>query len=159
MARPCKSAKVLTDKSQTKAEIDARIEMENAIGGGADKLKAPSWLTDSQKKIFRDIVTALKPADILRNLDVHILAEFAWSLDMKIQVEKEMNNTPQLKYAKNALSALDKFTKTFFRCCNELSLSPQSRAKIANAAAAANDGTEELIRIIRGDFEDENKQK
>ena len=28
MARPCKSAKVLTDKSQTIAEINARIEGE-----------------------------------------------------------------------------------------------------------------------------------
>ena len=34
MARPCKSAKVLTDKSQTKAEINARIDAENKLGGG-----------------------------------------------------------------------------------------------------------------------------
>ena len=155
MARPCKSAKVLTDKSQTKAEIDARIEMENAIGGGADKLKAPSWLTDSQKKIFRETVTALKSADILRNPDVHILAEFAWSLDMKIQVEKEMNNTPQLKYAKNALSALDKFTKTFFRCCNELCLSPQSRAKLSISAVKSQEPKKKtLMDLINGEDED-----
>ena len=157
MARPCKSAKVLTDKSQTKAEINARLDAENKLGGGSDKLKPPSWLSTPQKKIFRDTVTALKSADILRNLDVHILAEFAWSLDLKIQVERDMNERPPLKYDKSALAALDKFTKTFFRCCNELSLSPQSRAKIANAAAAANDGTEELIRIIRGDFEVKNE--
>ena len=28
----------------------------------------------------------------------------------------------------------DKYTKDFFRCCNELSLSPQSRAKIGTIA-------------------------
>ena len=26
----------------------------------------------------------------------------------------------------------EKYTKDFFRCCNELCLSPQSRAKLAN---------------------------
>ena len=36
-------------------------------------------------------------------------------------------------------------------CCNELSLSPQSRAKIANASAAANDGTAELMKILQGE--------
>ena len=33
---------------------------------------------------------------------------------------------------KQLLSAKDKYTKDLYRCCNELSLSPQSRAKLAN---------------------------
>lgn len=150
MARPCKSAKVLTDKSQTKAEINARIEKENAIGGGSDNIKPPAWLSRNQKNIFKEIVLGLKAADILRNLDVHILAEFSWSLDMKIQVEKDINSNPDMKYDKAALAALDKYTKTFFRCCNELSLSPQSRAKIANAASS-DDSVEIIRKILAGE--------
>ena len=30
------------------------------------------------------------------------------------------------------MSAKDKYTKDLYRCCSELSLSPQSRAKLAN---------------------------
>jgi phage terminase small subunit len=29
------------------------------------------------------------------------------------------------------MTAKDKYTKDFFRCCNELSLSPQARAKLS----------------------------
>ena len=151
MARPSKSAKVLTDKSQTKAEIQARIDFENKVGGGSDKLRPPARMTDSQKKIFRNVVRLLKDADILRNLDVEILARYAFSLDMIVRIEKDVSENPELKCDKDILSAYDKYTKTYFRCCNELSLSPQSRAKIANAAAAANDGTAELMRIISGE--------
>jgi len=150
MARPSKSAKVLSDKSQTKAEIDARIEFENKVGGGADKIRPPARMTDNQKKIFRNVVKLLKSADILRNLDVEILARYAFSLDMIVRIEKDVSENPELTCDKDTISAYDKYTKIYFRCCNELSLSPQSRAKIANAAASANDGTAELMKILQG---------
>ena len=151
MARPCKSAKVLTDKSQTKAEINARIEMEEKIGGGRDKLRPPTRLTQSQKKIFRNVVKLLDDADILRALDVEILARYAFALDMIIRIEEDISAHPIRCIDKDYIAAYDKYTKIYFRCCNELSLSPQSRAKIANASAAANDGTAELMRILQGD--------
>ena len=151
MARPCKSARVLTEKSQTKREIEARIEIENRVGGGKDKIRPPAYLSNSQKKIFRNVVRLLEDADILRNLDVDILARYAFSLDMLICIEKDVNEAPELKCDKDILSGYDKYTKIYFRCCNELSLSPQSRAKIAIASSAANDGTAELLRIIQGD--------
>ena len=151
MARPSKSAKVLTEKSQTKQEIEARIEIENKVGGGKDKIRPPAYLSASQKKIFRNVVKLLEDADILRNLDVEILARYSFALDQIVRIERDVNENPDLKCDKDILSAYDKYTKIYFRCCNELSLSPQSRAKIANASAAANDGTAELLRIIQGD--------
>ena len=47
MARPCKSAKVLTDKSQTKAEINARIEMEDSR-----RRYSAMWLICWRMRIF-----------------------------------------------------------------------------------------------------------
>lgn len=151
MARPCKSAKVLSESSQTKAEINARIELEDKIGGGRDKIRPPARLSQNQKKIFRNVVKLLEDADILRTLDVEILARYAFSLDMLIQIETDIISRPDRKYDKDVISAYDKYIKTYFRCCNELSLSPQSRAKIANVSAAANDGTAELMAILRGE--------
>jgi P27 family predicted phage terminase small subunit len=151
MARPCKSAKVLTDKSQTKAEINARIEMEDRLGGGRDKIRPPSRLCKEQKKIFRNVVNLLEDADILRTLDVEIVARYAFALDMIIRIEGDITAHPIRLTDKDYIAAYDKYTKIYFRCCNELSLSPQSRAKIANASAAANDGTAELMKILQGD--------
>ncbi len=86
---------------------------------------------------------------------MHILSEWAWSLDMKTKVETEINLNPDLKYDKEILSALDKYTKTFFRCCNELGFSPQARAKVAANIVKADDGTELLKQILSDDAEDD----
>ena len=151
MARPCKSAKVLTDKSQTVAEINARIENENKLRGSGDLPTAPSWLSKNQKKIFRLIVNELKESGILCKLDVWVLQECVMAIDHLEQIEKDCNNDPSLIYAKTVLSAREKETKILFRCCNELSLSPQSRAKIANInSQAADDGTALLKQILAG---------
>lgn len=153
MARPCKSAKLLTDKSQTKDEIEARTERENRLRGRSGKLPAPpKWLTDSQKKIFRLIVKELEGAEILCRLDVWILQECAVAVDCLNRIGEDVNADPQLIYDKSVLTAKEKYTKIFFRCCNELSLSPQSRAKIANICAKPDDGTELLRAILSGEL-------
>lgn len=153
MSRPCKSARVLTDKSQTKAEINARIGIENKIGGDGVP-EAPDRLTEQQRRIFNATIDGMRVSGILKQSDEHILAEFAWSLDCKNTVENMINENPELLLDSKAGAALERYTRTFFRCCNELSLSPQSRAKIANALSQASDGTEELLKIIRGEFEE-----
>lgn len=152
MGRPCKSAKVLTSKSQTKAEINKRIEIEDKIGGEGLP-EAPEWLTEKQAEIFNTTVKGMSASGILKRSDNHILAEFAWSLDRKCEIERMMNEDLELLLDPKAESTLEKLTKSFFRCCNELSLSPQSRAKIANAVTKETDGTAELLKIIGGEFD------
>lgn len=132
MARPCKSAKVLTECSQTKAEIEYRIESENKLKGGSDNISPPRYLSKTQKKVFKFIVEELKASGILGNLDVYILATCCIAID-RLQVIETMINTDIEKLTdKDLMSSKDKYTKDLFRCCNELSLSPQSRAKLAN---------------------------
>ena len=156
MARPCKSAKVLTDKSQTKAEISSRINEENKLKGSGLPT-APKWLTTPQKKLFKLIVNELKEADVLGKLDVWILQECVIAIDRLTDIEKKINAAPELMIAKDMRSAKETYSKIFFRCCNELSLSPQSRAKIAGMAAAKKDDSLTLIKSILagGDEDDE----
>ena len=59
MARPCKSAKVLTECSQTKEEINDRIEKEELIRGKADNLVPSMELTKTQLYLFNFIVSEL----------------------------------------------------------------------------------------------------
>ena len=48
------------------------------------------------------------------------------------------------------MSAKDKYTKSFFRCCNELCLSPQSRAKMANINLQGKEDSP-LIKLLNDD--------
>ena len=148
MARPAKSAKVLTECSQTKAEINARIEFENSVGGGSDKIEPPARLTQRQAEIFGGVVELMKASDVLRNADIEIIARYAFILDKIISIEADMNTDTELLYNKDTVSAYSKYMQIYFRCCNELSLSPQSRAKLA--ITSTKDESLEAIKQIIG---------
>lgn len=135
MSRPCKSAALLTACSQTKAETAFRIEQEKSLSGNADNLSPPDWLNENQRFIFIHIVDGLKEAGILGELDVYLLTDCAVSIDRLQSIEETLNAHPEILCSKEGsalVKAKDSYMRDFFRCCNELSLSPQSRAKIAN---------------------------
>lgn len=147
MGRPSKSAKVLTECSQTKAEIAARIEAEDKLRG--DGLpKAPSYLSEEQRADFDRIVDMLKESGTLSKLDSEVLGIYAVAVDRIAEIEKRQNDEPDLLFDSKLLSAKEKYTKEFFRCCNELCLSPQSRAKMA-IATAANKTVDPLLEVLK----------
>lgn len=152
MARPCKSAKVLTECSQTKEEINNRIEKEQLIRGKADNIKPSMELTESQQNLFDFIVSELKASEILSNLDKFLLTKAAIAIDRLHYIETLVNQKPKLLFNKDVMSKKDSYDKDFYRCCNELCLSPQSRAKIANINIT-NKNTEEdaVIKALRGE--------
>lgn len=151
MARPAKSANV-TSKHLTKAEKDAKLAAESQVKGNADKIRAPSYLSRTQKKIFKNIVNELKASAILGNLDVYVLAEASIAIDRMQDIETMINEKPELITNINIMSAKDKYTKAFFRYCNELCLSPQSRAKMANInMQAKKDEENPLLKALMED--------
>ena len=96
-----------------------------------------------QKAIFKDILKNLNK-DILSNLDTYLLNQTAITIERLESIEKEINNASKItdengktkdkldaKTIINLKSVRDMYSKDFFRCCNELSLSPQARAKIS----------------------------
>jgi P27 family predicted phage terminase small subunit len=132
MGRPTKSANVLTDYSQTKDEIKARVEAEKKLRGKSNNVSPPAHLNKPQRDIFQHIVSELGNSGILGNVDIYILSDCAFAIDQLQQIQIDINNDPSLKYDKSIRGARESFQNTFFRCCNELSLSPQSRAKLGN---------------------------
>lgn len=150
MARPCKSVNVMS-KNLTKEEKQTRLETEEKLKGGADKISPPSHLNASQKKIFKYIVEELKESGILGNLDIYILSTCSIAIDRLQGIEKLINKDIERLLDKDLMSAKDKYTKDFFRCCNELSLSPQSRAKLGNINLQAKEQQEDvLLQVLRG---------
>lgn len=146
MGRPSKSAKVLTEYSQTKAEIAARVETENKLKGKGLPV-APKYLSEEQCEIFGRIVGLLKESDILSELDSDVLGICAVALDRIAEIERRQNEDPEMFGDSKLLSAKEKYTKDFFRCCNELCLSPQSRAKVA-IATTAKKVTDPLLEVL-----------
>lgn len=150
MARPCKSVNVMS-KNLTKEEKEIRLETEQKLKGRADKISPPSHLNVRQKKIFKYIVEQLKESGILGNLDIYILSTCAISIDRLQEIEKLINKDIERLLDKDLMSAKDKYTKDFFRCCNELSLSPQSRAKLGNINLQAKENKQDpLLQVLRG---------
>lgn len=150
MARPCKPASLLTECSQTKAEIQSRIDNENKLKGDSTNIKPPSHLSKVQKKIFKDIVKKLDASQILSDKDTYLLSEFAISIDRLQAIEKQINEEPSMLFDSSVMSSKDKYTKIFFRGCNELGFSPQSRAKIANINVQAKEENP-LIKALMDD--------
>ena len=114
-----------------KEQREKRIEEENRIKGNCDKLVPPEYLTDDQKKLFQYIMKELEESKILGNLDLFVLSKAAITIDRVQKMEQKINESENLELNNTFRSTLDMYSKEFFRCCNELCLSPQARAKIA----------------------------
>ncbi|MBQ7071142.1 MAG: phage terminase small subunit P27 family, partial [Ruminococcus sp.] len=115
MARPCKPASLLTDKSQTKAEISEREAIEKKLRGDKQKIRVPKELSKRQKTIFRNIVKELEKSDILGVLDSYLLSTTAICIDRMQVMESEINENPALLMSANYMASKDKYTKAFFR--------------------------------------------
>ena len=68
MARPTRSARVLTQCSQTKDEINAGIENEEMLKGKSE-VHPTQEFTENQLEIFNFIKNELKESKLLSGLD------------------------------------------------------------------------------------------
>lgn len=158
MARP---TKVIESQSRhnTKAEIETRKAAEEKIKGLADKIdKPPTYLNKEQKKFYKFIVNELKATNLLTNLDVFILSTCAIAVDRLKTIETLINKNFGSIVNKDLMSSKDKYTKDLYRCCNELSLSPQSRAKLGSLALQNKEKEEDpVLKALQDDDEDDEE--
>ncbi len=133
MGRPAKITQARS-RHDTKADIDARRKAEQKLANPKPP-RAPKWLTPEQRKMFRDIYKKMGQAEILSVADEYILADAAVTFERLFAIEQEINEDPKLKYNSKVIACRNSYTKDFYRCCNELCLSPQARAKMSAAVA------------------------
>jgi len=142
MSRPAKAIDTNSMK-MSKEERKAREENEKKLRGANNNIKPFSYLNRRQKAIFKDILNKLNK-DSLSNLDTYLLNQTAITIERLESLEKEINIASKItdengkekdkldvKLIASLKSVRDMYSKDFFRCCNELSLSPQARAKIS----------------------------
>jgi P27 family predicted phage terminase small subunit len=150
MGRLSKSAKVQAP-GLSKEREEKKLQTEEKLRGNGDKLKPSPHLDTSQKRIFQKIVDELENSAILGNLDVYILDTCAIAIDRLQEIELLINKDINNLINKSLLSAKDKYTKDFFKCCQELCLSPQSRAKIGHInLMVEEEESDPLLRILKG---------
>ena len=156
MARPAKPV-ALTSKHLTKQELSERERIEKKLRGYRVHITCPEDLTPAQKKIFRRIVKELSESDILGSLDSYLLRQTAVAIDRLQTIEKMINEDADLLFNVKLMASKDKYTKDFFRCCNELGLSPQSRAKFANLMSAK--AEDPLIAALSAEDDDDEEDE
>ena len=152
MARPAKNIAVMS-KHLTNEEKMRRQEREDVVKGARDKLYAPGHLTDKQVEIFNYILNELEESEILGNLDIYILATCAIAIDRLTEIESRINKDFRLTLNNTLRAAKAEYSKDFYRCCNELSLSPQSRAKLANLNQNKKED-DPLLQALKDDEDD-----
>lgn len=118
-------------KHLTKKEIEARKKQE--VQAPTDKIHAPEYLTEKQKKSFEDIAKTLDDMNIMSNLDCDALARYVSAVDIyeeltkKVRSPKLLNDPDELeKYAK----LQDRYFKQCHTSANALGLSISSRCKL-----------------------------
>lgn len=164
MARPAKAIDTNSMK-MSKEERKEREESEKQLRGSNDNIKPFSYLNKRQKAIFKDILNNLNK-NILSNLDTYLLNQTAITIERLESLEKEINEASKItdengkkkdkldvKLIASLKSVRDMYSKDFFRCCNELSLSPQARAKISINAIPEKKKT--LMDILNEDEDNE----
>lgn len=142
-------------KHLTKEEKQKREEAEESLKGRSYNINPPNYLSKNQRMLFNYIKDELEESKLLNNLDIYILSTCVIAIDRLQFIEDKINNSPRLLMQNQIMSAKDKYTKDLYRCCNELSLSPQSRAKLANINLQAKQDKEDpLLQILREDDEE-----
>ena len=149
----------------SKEERKEREESEKQLRGSNDNIKPFNYLNKRQKAIFEDILDNLNK-NILSNLDTYLLNQTAITIERLESLEKEINKASKIidengkkkdkldvKLITSLKSVRDMYSKDFFRCCNELSLSPQARAKISINAIPEKKKT--LMDILNEDEDNE----
>lgn len=155
MARPAKPTSVQSGHL-TKKQISERAAAEEALKG--NEINIPRDITESQRKICEHIIGELEKSGILCSLDEYVLEQCAVAADCLHKINMQINSEPEMMFSKELLIVKEKHEKTFFKCCDELCLSPQSRAKIANInSQAADDGTALLKQILSGNADVEEE--
>ncbi|MEG1142606.1 MAG: P27 family phage terminase small subunit, partial [Clostridia bacterium] len=116
----------------TEEERQNKIETETKLKGNDDKIKPPKYLSKEQKKIFKYIVSELIVADILGNLDIYVLSTCSICIDRLQEIEKLINHDVEKLSDRKLMGSRKDYQSDLFRCMNELSMTPQSRAKLGN---------------------------
>ena len=152
MARPAKSVNVQSgemriDTAQERREIENKLKGDSAV-----EVKPACELNERQTAIFDRIRRMFDKVGLLGELDCYVLTEAAVVIDRLNQIEKHLNERPDLLYDRDICNTRKEYMQNFFRICNELSRTPQRRAKMGIIAANKDSqDSDPILRLFGGE--------
>lgn len=149
MGRPAKPT-AMNRKHLTKKEKEERQKAEDALKGNVKKLNPPKWMNNRQKAVFRSISRELKKAELVGDLDIYVLTQFAVAVERLEEIEKLINDTPEMMVNKELMAAKARYAADLSVGYKELALTPQARAKVGSLAAAKEQEKKDpLLQILQ----------
>lgn len=136
---------------RTKEEIENRKEQQEKLKGDNTKIEPTESLSQEQQDIFDTIKYELKSSNILSNVDSYWLTKLAISESTLREINQKKAAKPSIIFNKDFKSTEKHYFDIFAKCCNEIGLSPISRAKLANINSLAQAEKEDpLIKALKG---------
>ena len=163
MGRPRKPASLKAGKSETKAHLDERNQIEVEMKGKDGKVdQVPDQLDDIGKTYYTFLVEELKVSGILSNLDIPTLTQTADCLSKMQQADEyikregiiyetfdKVGNTIPKEHP--AVSIKLKYLSQFRALSTQLGLSPSSRASLSEMKIKAKEDDEDpVLQILKG---------
>ena len=137
--------------SNTKSDIKKRKSVQNSLKGDNSCIVPPYKLSDNQLNIFNKIRDVYDNVGLIGELDIYTLAEGAVVIGRLQQLEMMINDNPDLLVNKDIMSIRKGYTQDYYRLCNELGLSPQSRAKLGSLSLQKDKQNNDiLLNILKG---------
>lgn len=147
-------------KSETKAHLDERAEIEAQLAGDGSLIEQiPEQLDDLGKQYYEFLVDELKVSGILSNLDIPILTQTADCLSKMHQADLIINKEGILwrgedKFGNEILkehptvNTKQKYLSQFRALANQLGLSPSSRAALAETKIQNKNDEEDPVKKL-----------
>lgn len=162
MSRQRKPACLKQGKSESKAQLKQREQIENMLKGDDELVYSiPQNLDPKAQVFYQFIVQELKHSNILTNIDIPLLEQTADCLskmrECDIMIEKmglfyeELDRYGNKKIVENVAmkTKLNLMTK-YGQFCNALGMSPSSRAALASKKIEAKEEEQDpLLTLLR----------
>lgn len=162
MARPRKPAAVKAGKSETKAHLEERKEIEKEIKGNSDKIyNIPEQLDDLGKEYYMFLIEELEASNILSNLDIPVLTQTADSLSKMEQADDIIKREGiiystydrfdnEIPKEHPAVGIKQKYLNQFRALSTQLGLSPSARASLSEMKIQAKKEDEDpVLKILK----------
>lgn len=163
MGRTKKPASLKKGKSENKTQLAAREAIEKQLMGNSDNVKSiPEYLTEEEAVYYKWLSEEIEITGVLTNLDKPLLEQTANCLWVMHKCDEHIRTNGVL------ITKIDKFglceekenpsikiklsyQAKYAHLCNQLGLSPASRASIAGKKIEANDNANNpLLAILKG---------
>ncbi len=162
MARARKPASLKKGKSESKEQLEKREKLEKQLMGNCDCIKnIPEHLNDEEKIYYSWLIKEIEISGIITNLDIPLLEQTAnclWMIRVSTdhirehgQLIPKIDRFGNIEEKENpSIKILQNCQTKYANFCNQLGLSPASRASLAGKQAEAKIEAEDpLLKALK----------